>query len=374
MKSKIITKVLVILLLIIGIVILLPNKFKNNNDIELVPKIMLNMTLSTEEEADIYFKNMIFNYSSFGVLVNDIEILHTLDEYKELMPIIYDMETSEITRYLNGYSIQFNNIRLPRIDIKLIYAVRTKDTSVLNENELKVYNKLFEITDELKLDTIALDIDKVKAIYDYIVLNTTYDNNTADSVKIGEVGNENSYSAVGVINDNLAVCAGYASTFRLLCEIQGINCEYAWSEPGKHGWNIVQIEGNWYHVDPTYGDMEKENSISYNYFMMTNDEVENMEQYKDWQCDCGKGHECNSSKYGVYYYLDYLVKTEDEAVDIIEKQAGNNEIRLLYRQDSGLSSIKLLKLIGVTLDLKGEVQYSSVDRFNGLYTILTMYK
>ena len=50
-----------------------------------------------------------------------------------------------------------------------------------------------------------------------------------------------------------ALCNGCAKGFSLLCQLAGLNCIKGGSGVSAHAWNIVQINGEWYQVDPLWG-------------------------------------------------------------------------------------------------------------------------
>ena len=75
-----------------------------------------------------------------------------------------------------------------------------------------------------------------------------------------------------------AVCAGYAKAFQLLLNALGIECTYVTSD--THAWNLVRLEGDYYHIDATWDDSsntkaEKNMSsrVSYHFFCITTDEL-----------------------------------------------------------------------------------------------------
>lgn len=79
--------------------------------------------------------------------------------------------------------------------------------------------------------------------------------------------------ATGVFIKGSAVCAGYATAFRLVMEILGIENTVIVNnkepeDPGYHIWNYVKYEGKWYHVDVTWNDSELNK-----YFMLTDEEL-----------------------------------------------------------------------------------------------------
>lgn len=75
------------------------------------------------------------------------------------------------------------------------------------------------------------------------------------------------------------VCNGYSEAFLYLCKNIGINCAYARgkSEREPHAWNIVEIQGQYYWIDVTWGDPSSDTSktrdkISYQYLCVTDKE------------------------------------------------------------------------------------------------------
>ena len=55
------------------------------------------------------------------------------------------------------------------------------------------------------------------------------------------------------------MCEGIAKTVKILCNRLGLDCIIAVSGANKekgikyrHAWNIVKIQGNWYHLDATF--------------------------------------------------------------------------------------------------------------------------
>ena len=105
--------------------------------------------------------------------------------------------------------------------------------------------KLDEVITSLSLDGKS-DYDKFKAVTNWIVSNVRYDDD-----------NETKYQhdLTGAVLDGLAVCDGYAGTFYYMANAVGLNALF---EDGitnsnriRHAWNLVQIDGTYYYVDPT---------------------------------------------------------------------------------------------------------------------------
>ena len=94
----------------------------------------------------------------------------------------------------------------------------------------------------------------VCAISDYIALHCQYaykpDGVTPDD--------DNSLSAYSALVEQRAVCDGYANAFTLLAQTFGLEVikVSGIAEPGSanHAWNMVKVDGIWYHVDVTWND------------------------------------------------------------------------------------------------------------------------
>ena len=136
-------------------------------------------------------------------------------------------------------------------------------TTAEQEAELNV--AVEKLLTDLDLDE-ADSYTKVKAVYDYICTNVTYDdaNLNDDSYLL-------KYTAYAALVNGTAVCQGYAVLFyRLMLEL-GIDARVitGWktSTGGAHAWNIVELRGNYYNLDATWDAGRSE----YSYFLR-NDE------------------------------------------------------------------------------------------------------
>lgn len=109
----------------------------------------------------------------------------------------------------------------------------------------KATKKLDEVIKSLNLDGKS-DYDKFKAVTNWIVSNVRYDEDNEIKYQ---------HDLTGAVLDGLAVCDGYAGTFYYMANAVGLNALF---EDGitnsnriRHAWNLVQIDGTYYYVDPT---------------------------------------------------------------------------------------------------------------------------
>lgn len=81
------------------------------------------------------------------------------------------------------------------------------------------------------------------------------------------------FSAYGALVGGSAVCEGYSYAMSLLLNNVGIptSCVSGSSNGELHMWNVVQIDGNWYHIDSTWDDSE---GTYYSYFNLTQTQIE----------------------------------------------------------------------------------------------------
>lgn len=120
----------------------------------------------------------------------------------------------------------------------------------------------------------ASDYQKIKYVYEYLINSTDYDSASPD--------NQNIQSA---LLNHRSVCAGYSKAFQYILHRMGMFCTYVTgttSDGGEHGWNIVRIDGTYYHVDVTWGDpvfvnqieeVSTDTRMNYNYLCCTDKEI-----------------------------------------------------------------------------------------------------
>ncbi|MGB4659047.1 MAG: transglutaminase domain-containing protein [Mobilitalea sp.] len=185
---------------------------------------------------------------------------------------------------------------------------------------------------DLIIDETMSEVEQIKMVHDYIVLNTEYD----EANLLTDTLPKSSFSAEGVLFKNIAVCQGYAEAFDLFMEVMGIDCEvvigYSRTDGISHAWNIVSIGGRNYNVDTTWDDPvpDRKGKIQYNYFLMPDSVFEVDHSWKR-----GEYSVCTSQKYMYYIYEEYIIDTiDDYEKEFIERyKAGERTIMLLYPEE-----------------------------------------
>ena len=105
---------------------------------------------------------------------------------------------------------------------------------------------------------------KVKAIYDYICTNITY-----DYVHLNDSNYYLQYTAYGALINKTAVCQGYAVLLYRMALESGIDCRVitGWGG-GPHAWNIIKLGNLYYDLDSTWdAEYSSQGRYDYNYFL-----------------------------------------------------------------------------------------------------------
>ena len=135
-------------------------------------------------------------------------------------------------------------------DLNMTYTVSYLSDAAQEE---KVDREEAEVFQTLRLNGKS-DYQKIKAIYDYICENVSYDyTNLDDDTYIQK------YTAYAALIDKTAVCQGYASLFYRMALDAGVDARViAGNTGGPHAWNIVRLNGKYYNLDSTW-DAGREN-------------------------------------------------------------------------------------------------------------------
>lgn len=117
--------------------------------------------------------------------------------------------------------------------------------------------------------------EQVKAVNDYIVLQSSYSFDTKASP----------HSVYALLNEQKGVCQAYALlAYKMLNEL-GIETYYVTGYAGgeAHAWNLVEIEGEWYYLDTTWNDPipNQKAQVHYTYFLVTGDQLKKDHQWNE---------------------------------------------------------------------------------------------
>lgn len=126
-------------------------------------------------------------------------------------------------------------------------AYKSGDDSQLSEEDKETLELAGAVLDEVIEDGMS-DYEKELAVYLWMVRNI----GGSSSGVIGRPGmSRSAFTPHDVLTSRNAVCVGYATTFRLLMNMLGMEVHIVHNE--YHSWDLIQLDGDWYHVD-VYSD------------------------------------------------------------------------------------------------------------------------
>ena len=138
-------------------------------------------------------------------------------------------------------------------------AYKSGDTSELDDKQKETLDIASGILKEIITDGMS-DIEKETAVYDWMCSNLGHDSNLLLVIPDGNAGADNPY---GVLKYHNAVCVGYATTFRMFMQMLDIECKVVHNTECYHSWDLVNIDGDWYHTD-IYADAGTGNYANFN--------------------------------------------------------------------------------------------------------------
>lgn len=120
-------------------------------------------------------------------------------------------------------------------DIRIVSALLNRcELSELNEKDLAVYHVVKNFVDSEIKDTDS-DYDKVVKITKFIWQKAEYSDHHGTPYEL--------------LIEGKGLCNAYSRTFKIMANAVGLEC-YCINSP-VHGWNMVQVDGEWYNVDTT---------------------------------------------------------------------------------------------------------------------------
>lgn len=166
----------------------------------------------------------------------------------------------------------------------ILEAYTSGDTSPLSEKDKAVYDAALLAISEFYVEGMS-EVEIVTAAHDWIVTNASYDEGMMLAIPNKSPETENPY---GLLILHQGICMGYTTTFQLFMDMLGVQSQIVrgiaagggvWEE---HAWNIVNISGEYYHVDVTWDDYvpDEEGRPAFHLYMLVPDYV--MEPLHSW--------------------------------------------------------------------------------------------
>ncbi len=129
-----------------------------------------------------------------------------------------------------------------------------------------------------------------RACHDYLAQHMSYDT----SLQKRDV-----YAA---FVEGTGVCQGYSLAYAAMMKRAGIPFDYVNSTAMNHMWNVIQLDGNWYHVDVTWDDptVDRLGYVRHNYFLNSDTKIGS--EGKDGHYEWTTAQNCTSTTYDNAYW------------------------------------------------------------------------
>ncbi len=220
----------------------------------------------TEEEREIYREIYAVLKSQEGEAT-----LSTLDVVQ--MEKVFNCVLNDHPQfyYVEGYtytSYEKDDV-ISKITFRGTYSKTKEECEVTNQKIENYVNLCFA-----GIKPGMSDYDKVKYLYEYIIEGTEYNLSAEDNQNI-----------CSVFLEGESVCMGYARAMQYLLLKQDILCTIVNGTAGEgeeHAWNLLLLDGQYYHLDVTWGDdsytVSNEQKpgvgmVNYSFFCVTTEEI-----------------------------------------------------------------------------------------------------
>lgn len=191
------------------------------------------------------------------------------------------------------------------------------------------------------VDDSMTEIEKLEAIYQYLVFEVTYDNALLDKLVQNEdnIHRYNGFYLEGIFVDGRAVCDGFSKAFTVMGRIEGLEIIRVIGKPADptntvlHAWNKVNLDGDWHVIDATSANLiinQTYEVFTYKFFLITDQQMEE--------------HYLATSHLGIIadtpysYYQERTFTVDDVTYDFhIESQEELNALLTHYEQTGQLT-------------------------------------
>lgn len=198
--------------------------------------------------------------SDYTNYINDI---NTLTAYN-------GAEFKKVISTLNNFVHPYNSSNNVKINYGGDYKIGITINRAYTQDEInEINNKVDKILSE-NVNNNMPPKEKIRVIHDYIIDHTEYDklkyeNKNDDTYK--------SNTAYGVLIEGYGTCNGYADAMEIFLDKMNI-INYKISNE-EHIWNLVYLDGKWYHLDLTWDDPISDININRDtYFLISTKTLE----------------------------------------------------------------------------------------------------
>ena len=230
-------------------------------------EIKNNWSITKESDLKEILKSCIENYQSnvtlrFNSKLEVNQVQQVLNKYIDILQQEYPM------LMLNNYTgtVHKEKGNQTRVELSLKYPLKV--TNTLKKYDTQAINKMYNIINTY-IKPEMKDYEMEHMLLMQLIDGVTYSLHEDQSINATSM----THTLQGAFNENQTiVCDGYAKSFMYLMNIVGVPTHLvlgtsvdATGESVGHAWNLIKIQGEYYHVDSTWTDQGLELLGFYSY-------------------------------------------------------------------------------------------------------------
>ncbi len=149
---------------------------------------------------------------------------------------------------------------------KLVSYIYPTYTTTDRDEVMETWEAIEEETNNILLyiNEDMTEFEKVMAVHDYMVLHYDYDHTLENH-------------SITIMITKTGVCESYTNAFNHVMEVIGIESVFVASKAMLHAWNLVKVDGKWYHVDVTWDDTERPDQVDHQFELLSDERIQSME-------------------------------------------------------------------------------------------------
>lgn len=237
------------------------NEYYLNYDYNYVQNVDTSYAKSYQEILNIFYTFINSGDDSYSFYCDYDECL---DDIKNLI------DKSNTISNINNFVHPFNSFSSINVEPANNGKITIKSKKNYSTKEIEFIKTYIDNFISKNINNNINNYDKIKLFHDYIVNNTIYDQNNNDK--------SNTAYGYNLITTGKAICGGYSDIMSIYLNTLGIQNYKITSE--NHVWNLVNIDGIWYHLDVTWDDPVASDGKQYllhNFFLISTSELHTLD-------------------------------------------------------------------------------------------------
>lgn len=209
-----------------------------------------------------------------------------------LIPFYQPPFVSERDETFDTFEIDFETKTYPVVTTDQLYFVMEKGYRPIFEvpdtPAERAYRQAREVLRTI-IDDSMTDVEKLQAMYAWLIEHVTYDGALLDKLILGEtdLNRYKGFYLEGVFDDGRAVCDGYSKAMVVFGRMEGLDIVRVVGRPADptntvlHAWNKVLLGETWHIIDATSGNTlligveETREMFSHAFFLIDQETMEN---------------------------------------------------------------------------------------------------